>query len=89
MKLIEKEIVIAADGKLPLDFREAFGRKARVAVYLQEQEQGKTEGADFLSDLVGKIQAFRRRLTTRSPCNAIFGTHGNVVGINELRAFFD
>ncbi len=60
MKLIEKEIVIATDGKLPPDFREAFGRKARVAVYLQEQEQGKTEGADFLSDLVGKIQAFRK-----------------------------
>ena len=60
MKLIEKEIVIATDGKLPPDFREAFGRKARVAVYLQEQEQGKTEAADFLSDLVGKIQAFRQ-----------------------------
>ena len=60
MKLIEKEIVIATDGKLPPDFREAFGRKARVAVYLQEQEQGKTEVADFLSDLVGKIQAFRK-----------------------------
>ena len=59
MKVIEKEIVIATDGKLPPDFREAFGRKARVAVYLQEQEQGKTEGADFLLDLVGKIQAFR------------------------------
>ena len=59
MKLIEKEIVIATDGKLPPDFREAFGRKARVAVYLQEQEQEKTESADFLSDLVGKIQAFR------------------------------
>ena len=41
MKLIEKEIVIATDGKLPPDFREAFGRKARVAVYLQEQEQEK------------------------------------------------
>ena len=38
MKLIEKEIVIAEDGKLPTDFREAFGRKARVAVYLQETE---------------------------------------------------
>ena len=59
MKLIEKEIVIAADGKLPSDFREAFGRKARVTVYLQEQEQGEMEGADFLSDLVGKIRAFR------------------------------
>ena len=59
MKLIEKEIVIAEDGKLPTDFREAFGRKARVAVYLQEDEQGKTEGVDILSDLDGKIQAFR------------------------------
>ncbi len=59
MKLIEKEIVIAEDGKLPIDFREAFGRKARVAVYLQEEEQGKTKGADILSDLDGKIRAFR------------------------------
>ena len=65
MKLIEKEIVIAADGKLPPDFREAFGRKARVSVYLQEQEKGKTESADFLSDLVGEIDdpvAFQRNL---------------------------
>ena len=59
MKLIEKEIVIAADGKLPPDFREAFGRKVHVTVYLQEQEQGEMEGADFLSDLAGKIRAFR------------------------------
>lgn len=59
MKLIEKEIVIAADGKLPPDFREAFGRKARVSVYLQEQQHGATEGEDILSSLVGKIQAFR------------------------------
>ena len=59
IKLIEKEIVIAADGKLPPDFCEAFGRKARVTVYLQEQEQGEMEGADFLSDLAGKIRAFR------------------------------
>ena len=59
MRLIEKEIVIAADGKLPPDFREVFGRKACVTVYLQEQEHRKTESADFLSDLVGKIRAFR------------------------------
>ena len=59
MKLIEKEIVIAADGKLPPDFREAFGRKARVSIYLQEQEKGEMEGEDILSDLVGKIRAFR------------------------------
>ena len=59
MKLIEKEIVVAADGKLPPDFREAFGRKARVSVYLQEQQHGQTEDADILSGLVGKIRAFR------------------------------
>ncbi len=59
MKLIEKEIVIAADGKLPPDFREAFGRKARVSVYLQEQQHGATEGEDILSSLIGKIRAFR------------------------------
>ncbi len=60
MKLLDKEIVIAEDGKLPPDFREAFGRRARVTVYLQEQEHGQTEGADILSDLVGKIRAFRK-----------------------------
>lgn len=59
MKLIEKEIIIAKDGKLPTDFREAFGRKARVAIYLQEDQKEKTEGADILSHLDGKIQAFR------------------------------
>ena len=59
MKLIEKEIVIAADGKLPPAFRKAFGRKARVTVYLQEQEQGQKEDADILSALVGKVRAFR------------------------------
>lgn len=59
MKLIEKEIVIAADGRLPSAFREAFGRRARVSVYLQEQEQGKMDEGDILSDLVGKIRAFR------------------------------
>ena len=59
MKSIDKETVIAADGKLPPDFREAFGRKARVIVLLQEDEQGKTEGAAILSALAGKIQAFR------------------------------
>ena len=59
MTWIEKEIVIPADGKLPPDFRAAFGRKARVTVYLQEQEQGETTGGDILSDVVGKVRAFR------------------------------
>ena len=59
MTWIEKEIVIPADGKLPPDFRAAFGRKARVTVYLQEQEPGETAGGDILSDVVGKVRAFR------------------------------
>ena len=60
MKLIEKEIVIAEDGKLPTDFREAFGRKARVAVYLHWKTQRGTQKVQMiLSDLDGKIQAFR------------------------------
>lgn len=59
MAWIEKEIVIPADGKLPPDFQEAFGRKARVTVYLQEQEQEETAGGDVLSAIVGKVRAFR------------------------------
>ena len=59
MKAIDKQIVIAADGKLPSDFREAFGRKARVIVHLQEEEHRKTQGASHLMDLAGKIRAFR------------------------------
>ena len=59
MTWIEKEIVIPADGKLPPDFRAAFGRKARVTVYLQEPEQGETAAGDVLSSIVGKIRAFR------------------------------
>ena len=58
MTWIEKEIVISVDGKLPPDFRAAFGRKARVTVYLQEQEQEETAAGDVLSDIVGKIRAF-------------------------------
>ena len=60
MTWIEKEIVIPADGKLPPDFRAAFGRKARVAVHLPEQEPRETMGGDILSDIVGKLRAFRR-----------------------------
>ena len=59
MTLIEKDIVIAADEKLPPDFREGFGRKARVTGCLHEDEQAKTRNADRLMVFAGKIQAFR------------------------------
>ena len=59
MTLIEKDIVIAVDGKLPPDFREAFGRKARVTVCLHEDEQATTPNADRLMAFAGKIQTLR------------------------------
>ncbi len=59
MKSIDKNIVIASDGKLPPAFREAFGRKARVIVHLQEDDHRKTQGISHPMDLAGKIQAFR------------------------------
>ncbi len=59
MKSIDKNIVIVSDGKLPLAFREAFGRKARVIVHLQEDDHRKTQGISHPMDLAGKIQAFR------------------------------
>ena len=59
MKSIDKEIVIPADGTLPQDFREAFGRKARVVVYLQDEEFQNTQSNQRLMSLAGKIQAFR------------------------------
>lgn len=59
MKSIDKEIVIPADGTLPQDFREAFGRKARVVVYLQDEEFQNTQSNQRLMRLAGKIQAFR------------------------------
>jgi len=59
MKSIDKKIVIAADGKLPPAFREAFGRKARVIVHLQEDDHRKTQGISHPMDLAGKIRAFR------------------------------
>ncbi len=37
MKAIEKETFISSDGKLPLSFYEAFGKKANVIVMFTEQ----------------------------------------------------
>lgn len=59
MKSIDKDIVIPADGTLPQDFREAFGRKARVVVYLQDEAYKNTQSNQRLMSLAGKIRAFR------------------------------
>lgn len=55
----KKEIVIPANGKLPPNFREAFGRRARVSVHLREEKREKAKGANRLSDFAGKIRTFR------------------------------
>ena len=59
MTLIEKDVVIATDGKLPSDFREAFGRKAHVTVWLHEDDHGGTRNTSRLMAFAGRIQAFR------------------------------
>ena len=59
MKSIDKDIVIPADGTLPLDFREAFGRKVRVVVYLKDDETQITQTHQRLMSLAGKVRAFR------------------------------
>ena len=59
MKSIDRYIVIPADGTSPQDFREVFGRKARVVVYLQDDEFQDTQSSQPLMSLAGKIQAFR------------------------------
>ena len=59
MKSIDRDIVIPEDGTLPQDFREAFGRKARVVVYLKDDEFQNTQLNQRLMSLAGKIRAFR------------------------------
>ena len=59
VKSIDTDIVIPEDGRLPQDFREAFGRKARVVVYLPEEESQDARIHRRLTGLTGKIQAFR------------------------------
>lgn len=61
MKAIEMEIIIDRDGKLPDAFHEAFGRKARVIVLFQEEDQSPPQSneAAQLMELAGKIHSFR------------------------------
>ena len=62
MKAIEMETILSPDGKLPLSFQEAFGRKVRVIILFQEEEEENVtmeDGAVSLMELAGKIKAFQ------------------------------
>ncbi len=59
MNSIEREIVISEDGRLPQDFREAFGRKVRAVDYRQEDGFQSSRIHRRLMSLAGKIQAFQ------------------------------
>lgn len=62
MKAIEMETTLSPDGKLPASFREAFGRKVRVIILFQEEEQEKATTKDergHLMALAGKVKAFQ------------------------------
>lgn len=61
MKAIEMETIIDSDGKLPEAFHEAFGRKARVIVLYQDENQDVSAENDStrLMELAGKINAFQ------------------------------
>ena len=62
MKAIEMETTLSPDGKLPASFREAFGRKVRVIILFQDDEQDNVtteDGSVRLMELAGKIKAFQ------------------------------
>lgn len=61
MKAIEMETIIDPDGKLPDTFHEVFGRKARVIVLFQEEDQSPPQANEtgHLMELAGKIHSFR------------------------------
>lgn len=61
VKTIEMETIIDSDGKLPEAFQEVFGRKARVIVLYQEENQLNTceNNTARLMELAGKINSFK------------------------------
>jgi hypothetical protein len=61
LKTIAMETIITSDGKLPSGFREAFGRRAKVVVLIDEQEQRhcSASSAQDLMDMAGKVKAFQ------------------------------
>lgn len=60
MRAIEMETVIPQDGKLPAAFGEAFGRKVRVIILLEDEELHASEmqNTSGLMGLAGQIKAF-------------------------------
>lgn len=62
LKTIEMETTIPFDGRLPSGFREAFGRRAKVVVLYEEQEQKHCSArcVQDVMDMAGKIKAFQQ-----------------------------
>jgi len=64
MKYIEKETFIPPDGKLPNVFREAFGRKAKVSIAVEDGDKNTPDEFDGrevkLNALAGKIKSFQK-----------------------------
>lgn len=61
LQAIEMETIIPEDGKLPDDFRAAFGQKARIIVLISEpaQSAATTDKPSGIMALSGKIKAFQ------------------------------
>ena len=59
MKSIDKDIVTPSDGILPQEFREAFGRRVRVVVYLKDDETQNSQTHQCQMSLSGKVRVFR------------------------------
>lgn len=62
LKTIAMETIIPPDGKLPSGFREAFGRRAKVVVLIDELEQRHCSASSVreIMDMAGKVKAFQQ-----------------------------
>lgn len=62
LKTIAMETIITSDGRLPSGFREAFGRRAKVVVLFDEQEQRHCSASSVqdVMDMAGKVKAFQQ-----------------------------
>ncbi len=61
LKTIAMDTIITSDGNLPSGFREAFGRRAKVVLLIDEQKQRhcSANSAQGLMEMAGKVKAFQ------------------------------
>ena len=64
MRYLEKETFIPPSGKLPNDFREAFGKKAKISIAVEDETIDATDDSETravqLNGLAGNIKSFRK-----------------------------